>query len=46
MSKGPGRIICERRLDLPRPRTIETSFEPTFVDIVHELRNLIFEARS
>ena len=46
MSKGPGRIICERRLNLPRPRSIETSFEPAFVDIVHELRNLIFEARS
>jgi NitT/TauT family transport system ATP-binding protein len=46
MSKGPGRIISRRRLNLPRPRTIETSFEPAFVEVVHELRNLIFEARS
>jgi NitT/TauT family transport system ATP-binding protein len=46
MGKGPGWIVCERRLDLPRPRTIESSFEPAFVDIVHELRNLVFEARA
>jgi len=46
MSKGPGWIVCKRRLELPRPRTIESSFEPTFVNIVHDLRNLIFQARS
>ena len=43
MSKRPGRIIYRRDIDLPRPRTIETCFEPHFVDIVHELRARISE---
>jgi NitT/TauT family transport system ATP-binding protein len=46
MSKRPGRIIYERRVDLPRPRTLAGSFEPQFVNIVHELRDKIFEARA
>ena len=46
MSKKPARVIFERRIDLPRPRTIEGSFEPHFIDLVHELRGKIIEARS
>jgi len=46
MSKKPARVICERRIDLPRPRTIEGSFEPHFIDLVHEMRGKIIEARS
>ena len=41
MSKRPGRIIVKRPIDLPRPRTLDSTFEPEFVDIVHELRNVI-----
>jgi NitT/TauT family transport system ATP-binding protein len=33
-------------VDLPRPRTLAGSFEPQFVNIVHELRDKIFEARA
>jgi NitT/TauT family transport system ATP-binding protein len=46
MSKKPARVIFERKIDLPRPRTIEGSFEPHFIDLVHELRGKIIEARS
>jgi len=46
MSKRPGRIILERPVDLPRPRTLAGSFEPRFVDIVHQLRDTISEARA
>jgi NitT/TauT family transport system ATP-binding protein len=46
MSKKPARVIFERKIDLPRPRTIEGSFEPHFIDLVHELRSKIIEARS
>jgi NitT/TauT family transport system ATP-binding protein len=46
MSKKPARIIFERKIDLPRPRTVEGSFEPHFIDLVHELRGKIIEARS
>jgi len=46
MSMKPARIILERKISLPRPRTVEGSFDPEFIDIVHELRRKIIEARS
>jgi len=46
MSKKPARVIFERKIELPRPRTIEGSFEPHFIDLAHELRGKITEARS
>ena len=46
MSARPGRIIVERRVDIPRPRDIEVQYEQDFVDIVHELRAHIAEARG
>jgi NitT/TauT family transport system ATP-binding protein len=46
MSKRPGRIIYERAVDIPRPRTLETTFEPHFVDMVHDLRDKISQVRS
>ncbi|MCB4766992.1 ABC transporter ATP-binding protein [Ancylobacter sp. Lp-2] len=41
MSRRPGRIVKIRKVDLPRPRTLETTFQAEFVDIVHELRERI-----
>ena len=46
VSQRPGRIVTTRTIDLPRPRTLESTFEPEFVDIVHELRNQISEVRA
>jgi NitT/TauT family transport system ATP-binding protein len=46
LSKRPGRVIFRKRIDLPRPRSIASSFEAGFVSIVHELRDKIVEARS
>jgi NitT/TauT family transport system ATP-binding protein len=46
MSSRPGRIIAERMVDLPRPRTLETTFEPRFVSLVHDLREYISAARK
>lgn len=46
MSARPGRIIAEHRVDLPRPRTLETTFEPRFIEIVHEIRNEISQIRD
>ncbi|MGL4812682.1 MAG: ABC transporter ATP-binding protein [Beijerinckiaceae bacterium] len=43
MSKRPGKVIVKRHVDIPRPRTLETTFEPAFVNIVHELRDRIHQ---
>ncbi len=45
MSARPGRVIETRSVDLPRPRDLEKSFAPEFVDIVHALRDRIAKAR-
>jgi NitT/TauT family transport system ATP-binding protein len=41
MSRRPGRIVMARKVDIARPRTLATTFEPHFVDLVHELRDRI-----
>jgi NitT/TauT family transport system ATP-binding protein len=46
MSSRPGRIIAERMVDLPRPRTLETTYTPEFVSLVHDLREYISAARK
>ena len=45
-SKRPGRIVKSKSIELPRPRTLDMTFEPGFVDIVHELRDAISTVRS
>ena len=46
LSKRPGKVICRKQIDLPRPRTIADTFKSHFVDIVHDLRDKIMEARA
>jgi NitT/TauT family transport system ATP-binding protein len=46
MSSRPGRIIAERVVDFPRPRTLETTYQPGFVSLVHDLREYISAARK
>ncbi|MDJ1157384.1 ABC transporter ATP-binding protein [Chelatococcus sp. SYSU_G07232] len=46
MSARPGRIIAERVVDLPRPRDLEVTYTRTFIDLVHDLRGRIAEARQ
>ena len=46
MSSRPGRILVERKVDLPRPRELDLCFTPEFTSIVHELRGHISEARA
>jgi NitT/TauT family transport system ATP-binding protein len=38
ISERPGRVIYNAKVNLPRPRTLETTFEAEFIDIVHDLR--------
>jgi len=46
MSARPGRILVERRIDLPRPRDLDITYTAAFTDIVHELRGHIVRARQ
>jgi NitT/TauT family transport system ATP-binding protein len=46
MSARPGRITAVHRMDLPRPRTLDMTFEPNFIAIVHEIRSEIAQARQ
>jgi NitT/TauT family transport system ATP-binding protein len=40
MSGRPGRVIMDRTIDLPRPRTLDTLASPQFAELSNELRNL------
>ncbi len=46
MSNRPGRFVLRRAVDLPRPRTLATTFDPHFIEIVRELREKIGEVRN
>jgi NitT/TauT family transport system ATP-binding protein len=46
MSARPGRILVERKIDIPRPRDLEVTFTQGFQDIVHEMRSHIVRARQ
>jgi len=46
MSARPGRVIVERKIEIPRPRDLEVTYTAEFQDIVHELRAHIVKARQ
>jgi NitT/TauT family transport system ATP-binding protein len=45
MSARPGRIIVERKIDFPRPRTMAMTYTAEFQNLALELRTYIDEAR-
>lgn len=46
MSKRPGRILERRKVDIPRPRTLETTYEKPMADLVLSLRTKIGAIRD
>ncbi len=46
MSARPGRIILDRKIEAPRPRTLDMLYEPKSVALIHELREHISAARA
>jgi len=46
MSKRPGRILESRTVDIPRPRSLETTYEKPFADLVLSLRTKIGAVRA
>ena len=45
MSARPGRMIAERKVELPRPRALSMTYDPYTVGLVQELRDHISAAR-
>jgi NitT/TauT family transport system ATP-binding protein len=41
MSPRPGQLVASKRIDLPRPRSLQATFEPAFVQYVHDCRQNI-----
>ena len=41
MSPRPGQIVTSAKVDLPRPRSLETTYLPAFVELVHQCRHYI-----
>jgi NitT/TauT family transport system ATP-binding protein len=46
MSARPGRILDDSPVDMPRPRTIDMTFQPDFVALNQRLRAMIVGARG
>lgn len=46
MSARPGRVISVHRIDMPRPRTIDSTFDPHFIEIVQQIRHEIAHVRK
>ncbi|TVQ29738.1 MAG: ABC transporter ATP-binding protein [Geminicoccaceae bacterium] len=46
MSARPGRIVATRQVPMPFPRSLEDTFKPDFVELVHELRDHISRERQ
>lgn len=46
MSARPGRILADREVGFARPRSIAMTFDPHFVTLNQELREMIVAARS
>ncbi|MDW3221844.1 MAG: ABC transporter ATP-binding protein [Paracoccaceae bacterium] len=44
MSARPGRLLENREVSFARPRSIDVTFEPNFVQLVQDLRQLIVHA--
>jgi NitT/TauT family transport system ATP-binding protein len=46
MSARPGRIVAAHRVDIARPRTVESTFDKAFIDLVHAIRSEISRVRG
>lgn len=46
MSARPGKIILERKVDMPRPRNLDDMYGQEVVELIHDLRHHINVART
>ena len=41
MTPRPGRLARIFDVDLPRPRTVAMTFEPSFIELIHEIKGVV-----
>jgi NitT/TauT family transport system ATP-binding protein len=46
MAARPGRIIDDSAVAFPRPRTVDMTFDPDFVSLTQQLREMIVHAKA
>jgi NitT/TauT family transport system ATP-binding protein len=46
MSARPGRIISDKPVEIPQPRSIDMIYDPKFVEMTQSLRELIAQVRA
>ncbi|MBL8839334.1 MAG: ABC transporter ATP-binding protein [Alphaproteobacteria bacterium] len=46
MSARPGRVVSTTRVPFARPRTLDDTFKPEFIEITHHLRDQIAKVRN
>jgi NitT/TauT family transport system ATP-binding protein len=46
MSNRPGRIIADYTVDIPRPRSLDTTFAPKAIELIQSLRDQISNVRK
>jgi NitT/TauT family transport system ATP-binding protein len=46
ISARPGRVVSRTPVELPRPRTLEDTFRPEFIEMAHALRDQISHVRN
>jgi NitT/TauT family transport system ATP-binding protein len=46
MSARPGRVVATHRVDVARPRRLDTTYQPKFVELIHTIRDEIAQVRA
>jgi NitT/TauT family transport system ATP-binding protein len=46
MSARPGRVVATHRVDMPRPRRLDTTYQQRFVELIHTIRDEIAQVRA
>jgi NitT/TauT family transport system ATP-binding protein len=46
MTARPGRVVATHRVDMPRPRRLDTTYQPRFVELVRNIRDDIAQVRA
>jgi NitT/TauT family transport system ATP-binding protein len=46
MTARPGRVVATHRVDMPRPRRLDTTYQSRFVELIRNIRDEIAQVRA